>query len=407
MNNAQLLKYAKDIRSREDYSPYSPESVAVSEEMQKRGLNVSDYKKESSKQKKIDNMPKDVIPFGVGNATNSGIDLLADKIIEQYKSDPINIGAMLQSSFEDAVRSGDISRRDFVSKLSQNIYGKLFGKEQEEEQREPQKTKVTVHRNKYTQVSDEEAGKILNKAEHGDDDSQKQWESLPFNQRRRVQGEAEVSEQKLRKDIDTAAKEGRPYFVTGKQMREGLQAKPLKESRPHELSDTLENARTKSIRDIVKKISDMTPEEREKYLQDPIFEDNPNYKQAKETYLESIKPHEYLRGKKDELIGRQIEAITRSKVAVQMLDEAFPNGLPSDLSDWREITASSNANGERGYQIFNKLFGTKIQPNNENISSIYVHRSGLVGAIVTKDGKIFPQILVSEKYKQERAGLLS
>ena len=89
-----------------------------------------------------------------------------------------------------------------------------------------------------------------------------------------------------------------------------------------------------------------------------------------------------------------------------MLEESFPDGIPSDLSEWRDITASSNIDGERGYEIYNKLFGTKIAPDNNNIS-LYVHRSGLVGCVVTKDGRIFPHVLVSKKYKQERAGLFS
>ena len=127
---------------------------------------------------------------------------------------------------------------------------------------------------------------------------------MPFNQRRRVQGEAEVGGQRMREDIDKAAKSGKPYFVTGKQMVEGLQAKPLKESRPNELRDFMENSRTQGIRDEVRKISEMNPEEREEYLKDSKFEENPNYKQAKEIYFESLKPHQYLRGKEEKLIGR-------------------------------------------------------------------------------------------------------
>ena len=103
-----------------------------------------------------------------------------------------------------------------------------------------------------------------------------------------------------------------------------------------------------------------------------------------------------LKDKNGKLIGRQIPKVNDKRASAdtkKILNAAYGKEQPLELEGFVNIDNSTNQQGDKGVQIYNKLFGTKHPEG----TSVYIHRSGKAGFAVDKDGLTTIAIKKGEK----------
>ena len=103
-----------------------------------------------------------------------------------------------------------------------------------------------------------------------------------------------------------------------------------------------------------------------------------------------------LKDKKGKLIGRKIEKVNNGRESndtKKIVEAAYGNKkMPLDIDGFVDITGSKNADGDKGVDIFNKIFGT----NHEEGHAV-VHQSGKSGYVVDDEGNCHISIAKNQR----------
>lgn len=128
-------------------------------------------------------------------------------------------------------------------------------------------------------------------------------------------------------------------------------------------------------------------------------EEKPKTKPKAEPKQEKVDNSDILMGKNGKPIGSVIAEVNGkdSKTTQRLVKEAYDGKEPTDLFGWRNITKGTNKDGDNAVAIFNKLFGTKLKPEDYYGGNIYVNKEGTAGYAVNANG--FCTIEVSGKQK--------